>query len=76
MGLAKPLFPYFIVMRSESWIPDNYAKLHGRPLQQGGKVKDFSGYSTFSNIKMENIGVATSEEKTLISKILASGVYI
>lgn len=76
MGLAKPLFAYFIVERSDSWIPENYAKLHGRLLQQGGKVKDFSGYSTFSNLKLENISGATSEEKTLISKILASGVYI
>lgn len=76
MGLAKPLYPYFIVQRSDSWIPENYAKLHGRPLQQGGKVGDFSGFSTFSNLKLENIPVATSEEKTLISKILASGVYI
>lgn len=76
MGLAKPLYPYFIVQRSNSWIPDNYAKLHGRLLQQGGKVGDFTGFSTFSNLKLENIPIATSEEKTLISKILASGVYI
>lgn len=76
MGLSKPLYPYFIVTRSDSWIPENYAKLYGRPLQQGGKVKDFTGFSKFGNLKMENINVATSEEKTLISEILESGVYI
>lgn len=76
MGLAKPLYAYFIVERSDSWLPDNYAELYGRPLNEGGTVGQFSGFSVFGNVKLESISGATSEEKILISKILASGVYI
>ena len=76
MGLAKPLYPYFIVQRSESWIPENYAKLYGRPLQEGGKVGDFHGYSVFGNIKVEGIEYASNEEITLISELLTEGVYL
>ena len=76
MGLAKPLYAYFIVERSDSWIPENYNKLYGRPLNEGGLVGEFSGFSVFGNVKLENITGATTEEKTLISKILESGVYI
>lgn len=76
MGLAKPLYAYFIVERSDSWIPENYAELYGRPLNEGGTVGQFSGFSVFGNVKLESISGATADEKTLISKILASGVYI
>ena len=76
MGLAKPLYPYFIVQRSDCWIPVHYEKLYGRPCNIGGVVSDFVGYSEFGNVKIENITNATSEEKTLISNLLASGVYI
>ena len=74
--LSKPMYPYLIVRRSECWIPTNYEKLYGRPLQQGGKISDFAGFSTFGNVKLENITNATSEEKTLISELLTTGVYI
>lgn len=74
--LSKPMYPYLIVRRSKCWIPDNYNKLYGRPLNKGGKVSDFTGFSTFGNVKLENISGATSEEKTLISQLLTTGVYI
>jgi len=76
MGLAKPLYPYFIVQRSDCWMPENYAKLYGRPLNEGGKIGDFSGYSEFGNINLDGISGATSAEKTLISDLLTSGVYL
>lgn len=76
MGLAKPLYPYFIVQRSDCWIPDNYEKLYGRPCNIGGTVGDFAGFSTFGNLKLDNISDATPEEKLLINDLLQSGVYI
>lgn len=76
MGLAKPLYPYFIVQRSECWIPENYNKLYGRPLNEGGKVSDFSGFSTFGNLKLEGFSTATPEEKLLINSLLQAGIYI
>lgn len=76
MGLAKPLYPYFIVQRSECWIPENYNKLYGRPLNAGGKVGDFSGFSTFGNFKLEGFSTATPEEKLLINSLLQAGIYI
>lgn len=75
-SLAKPLYPYFIVRRSDCWIPENFAALYGRPLQQGGVVGDFPGFSTFGNIKVDNIEYATSAEKVLISELLTKGVFI
>lgn len=75
-GLAKPLYPYFIVRRSDCWIPENYNKLYGRPLLEGGVVGDFTGFSVFASIKVENISTATPEEVKLIVDLLQSGVYI
>lgn len=74
--LSKPMYPYLIVRRSKCWIPDNYNKLYGRSLHKGGKVSDFTGFSVFGNLKLENLGNATSEEKTLISELLTGGIYI
>jgi hypothetical protein len=75
-ALAEPMYCYFIIQRTECWIPDNYEKLYGRPLNEGGKVGDFSGYSVFGNIKAENITNATPEEVKLIVDLLVSGVYL
>ena len=75
-GLAKPLYPYFIVRRSDCWIPENYNHLYGRPLNEGGVVGDFTGFSVFTNVKVENIDGATPEEVKLIIDLLQSGVYI
>ena len=76
MGMSKPLYPYIIVQRSDSWLPENYTELYGRPLQEGGVVGDFTGYSEFGNVRLDNISNATAEEKTLISKLLVNGVYL
>ena len=75
-SLSKPFYPYLIVRHSDTWYPENYNKLYGRPLMQGGVVGDFHGFSTFGNIKVDNIEYATSEEKVLISELLTKGVYI
>lgn len=75
-GLSKPFYPYLIVRHSDTWYPENYNKLYGRPLIRGGVVGDFHGFSTFGNIKVDNIEYATSEEKVLISELLTKGVYI
>lgn len=75
-SLAKPLSPYLIVRRSDSWIPSYYDKLYGRPCQQGGIISDFVGFCTFGNIKIESMSYATSEEKVLISELLTKGVFL
>lgn len=75
-ALAKPLKPYLIVRRSDSWIPAHYDQLYGRPCQQGGTISDFVGFCTFGNIKIESISYATSEEKVLISELLTKGVFL
>jgi hypothetical protein len=75
-GLSKPFYPYLIVRHSETWFPENYNMLYGRPLVQGGVVGDFHGFSTFGNIKVDDIEYATSEEKVLISELLTKGVYL
>ena len=74
-GLSKPLYPYFIVRRSDCWIPDNYNKLYGRPVQKGGKISDFHGFCKFGNLCLDGID-ATEVEKTMINDILQNGVII
>lgn len=76
VSIAEPLYCYFIVQRSDCWIPQNYEKLYGRPLNEGGTVGDFVGFSTFGNLKLDGIAGATPEEKLLINDLLQSGVYI
>lgn len=76
VALAEPLYCYFIIQRSDCWIPVNYEKLYGRPLNMGGKVRDFVGFSTFGNFKLEGISGATPEEKLLINDLLQAGIYI
>ena len=75
-GLAKPLYPYFIVRRSDSWIPENYNKLYGRPVQRGGKLSDFHGFCTFGNIRTDGLTGMTNEEKIQLVDLLAKGVII
>ena len=76
VALAEPLYCYFIVQRSDCWIPKNYEKLYGRPLNEGGKVGDYAGFSTFGNLKLDGISGATPEEKLLINDLLQAGIYI
>ena len=76
VALAEPLYCYFIVQRSDCWIPQNYEKLYGRPLNEGGKVGDFAGFSTFGSFKLDGISGATPEEKLLINDLLQAGIYI
>ncbi|WP_213033650.1 hypothetical protein, partial [Acinetobacter baumannii] len=61
-GLAKPLYPYFIVRRSDCWIPENYNHLYGRPVQEGGVVSDFHGFCKFGNLNLNGLE-ATETEK-------------
>ena len=74
-GLSKPLYPYFIVRRSDCWIPENYNKLYGRPVQQGGKISDFHGFCKFGNLCLDGLD-ATEAEKTMINDSLQNGVII
>lgn len=74
-GLSKPLFPYFIVRRSDCWIPENYNHLYGRPVQQGGKVSDFHGFCKFGNLNLSGLE-ATETEKLMINDTLQNGVII
>ena len=76
VGLAKPMYPYFIVKRSDTWKPENWNELYGKPLFEGGTVGDFNGYSEFANLRLDDISYATSEEKTMISQLLTTGVYL
>ena len=75
-GLAKPLYPYFIVRHSDSWIPENYAKLYGRPCMKSGVVEDFEGFATFGNLRVDGLNGATQQEKVEIVSLLQKGVIV
>lgn len=56
-------------------IPDNYAHVHGRPLNETHTINSMRGFTVCENVDTTGIN-ATDAEKTLIKSLLESGVYI
>ena len=52
-----------------------YEKTAGYACLKTGSVSDFTGYTEFQSVKLDTIS-ATEAEKTLITKLLQSGVYL
>lgn len=52
-----------------------YENTTGYACLESGTVSDFSGYTEFQSVKLDSIA-ATEAEKTLLSKLLQSGVYL
>ena len=52
-----------------------YESTTGYACLESGTVSDFTGYTEFQSVKLDSIP-ATEAEKTLLSKLLQSGVYL
>lgn len=63
------------VQRSQFALPANYYDVHGYQTATGGTVGDYSGYSMFSYVELENCG-ASDGEKAEIEQLLRGGVYL
>lgn len=55
--------------------PDNYAHVHGRPLNESNTISKMRGFTVCENIDTSGIN-ATDTEKALIKSLLESGIYI
>ena len=55
---------------------EKYAKYIGRPLQENYTLSELNGYTIVGGVHVENIGLATEEEKTEIEKTLRSGFIL
>ena len=53
-----------------------YSKYIGRPLQENYTLNELNGYTIVGGVHVENIGLATEEEKTEIEKTLRSGFIL
>ena len=55
---------------------EKYSKYIGRPLQENYTLNELNGYTIVGGVHVENIGLATEEEKTEIEKTLRSGFIL
>lgn len=55
--------------------PDNYAHVHGRPLNETHTIGSMRGFTVCENVDTNGIN-ATDTEKQLIKTMLESGIYI
>ena len=63
------------VQRAQSAFPENYYDIHGYQTATGGVVGDYSGYTVFDYVELENCD-ATDAEKAEIEQLLKGGVYL
>lgn len=74
-SMYMPQRCYLIVNRPQPIQLNHYGKLVGFACWESGIIRNFPGFSKFSNVIL-NITVATDSEKKEILKQLSDGVYI
>ena len=70
----QPQKCYFIIDRPILNVPDNYGRTVGYACEQTGKLSDFKGFTVVSN--PEITFKCTETEKTMLSQLLTTGVFI
>jgi hypothetical protein len=63
------------VQRAQNAMPEHYYDIHGYQTATGGVVGDYSGYTQFAYVDLENT-TATDSEKAEIESLLKGGVYL
>lgn len=58
------------------YYPDGYNHLVGRPSKYVGKLSGLYGYTEIAGVHIENIKIATSDERTAIEEELKTGVIL
>lgn len=67
--------PYFIISYPTMVTPEGYAAAMGIPVNAGGTIGDFSGYTVVDSVHLENIA-ATENELREIESLLTGGVIL
>ena len=70
----QPQKCYFIIDRPILNVPDNYGRTVGYACEQTGKLSDFNGFTVVSNPEISF--KCTETEKTMLSQLLTTGVFI
>ena len=70
----QPQRCYFIIDRPILNVPDNYGRTIGFACEQTGKLSDFTGFTVVSNPEISF--KCTETEKTMLSQLLTTGVFI
>lgn len=67
--------PYFIISYPTMVTPEGYASAKGIPVNAGGTIGEFSGYTVVDSVHIENIS-ATENELREIESLLTGGVIL
>ena len=70
----QPQKCYFIIDRPILNVPDNYGRTVGYACEITGKLSDFKGFTIVSNPEISF--KCTETEKTMLSQLLTSGVFV
>ena len=70
----QPQHCYFIIDRPVLNVPSNYGRTVGYACEQTGKLSDFTGFTVVSNPEISF--KCTDTEKTMLSQLLTSGVFV
>ena len=73
MGIKKP---YIIITRQKPYDAKNYNEQYGYPANITVQLSSCKGYTRVKDVHLENISVATQEEKNMIETLLKQGVVI
>ena len=71
-GLMDLQYPYLIIKRGVPQYPANFRKQIGAPRYQTLQLTNRTGFTKFSAIHLEYMGVAVSEEITELERLLTS----
>ena len=72
LGLMDLTTAYLIIKRGVPQYPENFRKQIGAPRYQTLPLSGLSGYTKFSTIHLENMGVAVEEEVQELERLLTS----
>lgn len=73
MGIKKP---YIIITHSQAYMANNYNTQYGYPSNLTTQLSACKGYTRVKEVHVDNILVATQEEKDMIQTLLREGVII
>lgn len=76
LGYTLSYFPVMMLDHPIVNEPTNYAKLYGRPSMKYEALGLLTGFTIVSNIHIENISIALSEELEEIETLLKEGVIL
>lgn len=75
-GLCSERRPFLIINRPIQLLPENYSELTGFNSFKTSTVGDLTGFAKFSDIHVDNIDNALTQEKEMIENLLKAGIMI